>query len=251
MRYYTRTEGDMGGNATVVLTGHGFADLDHDIGPFTSEVVCTLADSRPVMDVQIVCPCPAKDGAPRHVSDTVTLRETLDFRAATTIRNSIAFAKAEDPDLSSAEMLAILTEGYLLFGIEAWSLTDEKNKAVPATKPEIRQAAGRSAPRRTDRGGGGHPVPAGDPRPFSPTGVDLIAAFVDGRVDVSEEGWGAQEPDAVEAILDFHYPDGRHRGDYWLARWRLQVISEYGYGHLARQEAAVENSKVTKLRRVR
>jgi hypothetical protein len=42
MRYYTRTEGDMGGNATVVLTGHGFSDLTRAIGPFQSEVVCTL-----------------------------------------------------------------------------------------------------------------------------------------------------------------------------------------------------------------
>lgn len=94
------------------------------------------------MDVQIACPCPPKDGEPRHATDSVTLRETLDFRAATTIRNSIAFAKAEDPDLSSAEMLAILTEGYLLHGIEAWTLVDLDDKkhvfAVPVSKPEIR-----------------------------------------------------------------------------------------------------------------
>jgi hypothetical protein len=46
MRYYTRTEGDMGGNATVVLTGHGFADLTHDIGPLTAEIVNTLTDAN-------------------------------------------------------------------------------------------------------------------------------------------------------------------------------------------------------------
>jgi hypothetical protein len=45
MRYYTRTEGDMGGNATVVLTGHGFADLNHVIGPMSAEVVNTLPDA--------------------------------------------------------------------------------------------------------------------------------------------------------------------------------------------------------------
>lgn len=45
MRYYTRTEGDMGGNATVVLTGHGFADLNHAIGPLSAEIVNTLADA--------------------------------------------------------------------------------------------------------------------------------------------------------------------------------------------------------------
>lgn len=42
MRYYTRTEGDMGGNATVVLTGHGFSNLNLAIGPYQAEVVNTL-----------------------------------------------------------------------------------------------------------------------------------------------------------------------------------------------------------------
>jgi hypothetical protein len=46
MRYYTRTEGDMGGNATVVLTGRGFADLNHAIGPLSGEIVNTLADAN-------------------------------------------------------------------------------------------------------------------------------------------------------------------------------------------------------------
>ena len=46
MRYYTRTEGDMGGNATVVLTGHGFAALNHDIGALSAEIVNTLADAQ-------------------------------------------------------------------------------------------------------------------------------------------------------------------------------------------------------------
>jgi hypothetical protein len=45
MRYYTRTEGDMGGNATVVLTGHGFADLEHALGPLSAEIVNTLDDA--------------------------------------------------------------------------------------------------------------------------------------------------------------------------------------------------------------
>jgi hypothetical protein len=45
VRYYTRVEGDMGGNATVILNGHGFAALDHDIGPLSAEIVNTLADA--------------------------------------------------------------------------------------------------------------------------------------------------------------------------------------------------------------
>lgn len=95
------------------------------------------------MDVTIACPCPPKaDGGPRHEQDTVTLRETLGFEAATAIRNNLAFAKASDPDMSSGDAMALLTTNYLLHGVEAWTLVDldDKKRAfpVPVTKPEIR-----------------------------------------------------------------------------------------------------------------
>ncbi len=96
------------------------------------------------MDVQIECLCPPKaDGEPRHPFDTVTLRETLDFRQATAVRNGISFAKLEDPDLGSADIMAILTEGYILNGVEAWTIQglDDKGRpfAMPVTKPNIRE----------------------------------------------------------------------------------------------------------------
>lgn len=43
MRYYTRAEGESGGNTTVILTGHGFYDPDSFGGVFRSTVVNTLA----------------------------------------------------------------------------------------------------------------------------------------------------------------------------------------------------------------
>jgi len=46
MRYYTRSEGEIGGNTTVVLTGHAFYDPDDLGGVFTSEVVNTLPESE-------------------------------------------------------------------------------------------------------------------------------------------------------------------------------------------------------------
>lgn len=96
------------------------------------------------MNVDIACICPRKaDGEPRHDHDTVTLRETLDFRQATAIRNAVAFAKAEDEQIGSGEMLAILTEGYVLHGIEAWTVQglDDKGRvfALPCTKTAIRE----------------------------------------------------------------------------------------------------------------
>lgn len=41
-RYYTRAEGESGGNSTVVLTGHAFYDAVEFGGVFTSEVVNTI-----------------------------------------------------------------------------------------------------------------------------------------------------------------------------------------------------------------
>ena len=44
-RYYTRTEGDVGGNTVVVLTAHAFYDPNDFNGVFTSTVVNTLASA--------------------------------------------------------------------------------------------------------------------------------------------------------------------------------------------------------------
>ena len=43
MRYYTRAEGEIGGNTTVILTGHAFYDATH---VFTSVAVTTLAEGE-------------------------------------------------------------------------------------------------------------------------------------------------------------------------------------------------------------
>ena len=45
MRYYTRTEGEIGGNTVVVLTGHAFYDPTYLGGAFESTVVNTLAEA--------------------------------------------------------------------------------------------------------------------------------------------------------------------------------------------------------------
>lgn len=91
------------------------------------------------MDVQVPCPCPHKaDGEPRHTSDTVTLREQLDFRSATTIRKAIQIVRADDPGAGAAEVLGAMSEHYLLAGIERWTLTDDRNKPVEVSRTTIR-----------------------------------------------------------------------------------------------------------------
>ena len=88
------------------------------------------------MDVTIICPCPAKpDGGTRHPDgDTVTLKETLDFRSVTAIRTNISML--EDGS-NIGDIMATLTEGYLVYGIAAWSFVDEKGKPLPVSRAAI------------------------------------------------------------------------------------------------------------------
>lgn len=91
------------------------------------------------MNVTIACPCPPKpDGQPRHITDTVTFRDRLDFRGGMVIRKAITMLKVEDPDSGAAEVLAAMSEHYMLEGISGWTLVDDKGKPVEADKTAIR-----------------------------------------------------------------------------------------------------------------
>jgi hypothetical protein len=87
------------------------------------------------MDVTIDCICPETP----HESDTVTLRDRLDFRSASTILKAVQLMGAGDEDVDTAEILALLTENYLIYGIESWTLVDVKRKPVPVGKAAIRE----------------------------------------------------------------------------------------------------------------
>ena len=89
--------------------------------------------------MDIPCICPPIEGKPRHATDSVTLRERLDFRSSLAAQNAIYFLKGTDPDASEADVLAALTESYLLSGVEAWSVVGVDGKPVEPTKPAIRE----------------------------------------------------------------------------------------------------------------
>jgi hypothetical protein len=92
------------------------------------------------MNVKIDCVCPRKaDGSKRHDQDTITLRDKLGFHEATSIRNQLKFMKSDDPDISHGEILAAMTEHYLIFGVETWTLVDDKGKRVPVSRAAIRE----------------------------------------------------------------------------------------------------------------
>jgi hypothetical protein len=90
------------------------------------------------MEIPCLCP-PKKDGTPRHEKDTVTFKETLDFKTRTIARKTIGLLGMQEGGSPMAEVLATLTEFYLLYCIESWSLVDEKGKPVPVSKEAIRE----------------------------------------------------------------------------------------------------------------
>lgn len=91
------------------------------------------------MDVPCICP-PLAGGAIRHPDgDRIELRERLDFRSSLAAQNAVYVLRFEDPDASGGDILAVLTESYLLSGIESWTVTGEDGKPIPATRANIRE----------------------------------------------------------------------------------------------------------------
>lgn len=93
------------------------------------------------MDVRVDCLCPPNAaGEVRHPDgDTVTLRDKLDLRASLGIRNVAILAREGDPDAANGEILAVLTEGYILAGVVAWSIVDAHGKPTEPTRAAIRE----------------------------------------------------------------------------------------------------------------
>jgi len=91
------------------------------------------------MDVHIACVCPPKGDDLRHPDgDTVTLRDVLDFHRATTITKAISLVDNDDESSRAAEILATLSEFYVLMGVERWTLRDVSNKPIPVGNSEVR-----------------------------------------------------------------------------------------------------------------
>jgi hypothetical protein len=87
-------------------------------------------------EIECVCP-PRTDGSVRHPEgDTVTLRTSLGFTSAITVRNVIALLAREE-GFDDTDILAALTEKYLYLGIESWTIEDAKGKPVPVTRGAI------------------------------------------------------------------------------------------------------------------
>jgi hypothetical protein len=88
-----------------------------------------------VSSVEVDCLCPNRP----HEKDTITLRETLDFRSAMTLRKAVILLKEADPDADTADILAAMTDRYVVLGVESWTLVDEKRKPIEVTRAAIRE----------------------------------------------------------------------------------------------------------------
>lgn len=85
------------------------------------------------MDVTIRCECPGE-----HVTDTVTFFDRLDFRRATIIGKALTFIENTDPATRPAEVLATLSEYYLLYGVQSWSIVGPDRKVLDVNTAAIR-----------------------------------------------------------------------------------------------------------------
>jgi hypothetical protein len=90
--------------------------------------------------VNVSCLCPRKGAEVRHpAGDTINLKERLDFRTALTMRKSVVLLKTINEEASTEEILAVLTESYLLYGVESWSLVDAKDQPIPVNATTVGQ----------------------------------------------------------------------------------------------------------------
>ena len=93
------------------------------------------------MPIRCVCP-PKADGSPRHAGDTITLRDTLGFVQTQTARNAALLLRQDAVNdgepLDPAEVLAVLTEQYVLQGVSAWTLVGEDGKPIPVSRATLR-----------------------------------------------------------------------------------------------------------------
>lgn len=85
--------------------------------------------------IAVACPCP---GTPHPDGDTVELREKLDLHAGVAVQRLVIDANQAGVGLGAAELVGILSEGYLIYGVEGWSFLNEQGLPLPCTKDTIR-----------------------------------------------------------------------------------------------------------------
>jgi len=82
------------------------------------------------------CLCP--DGGHGEEGDTIPLRPQLDYTAVRAIRYAGNITRSDDAESSIASLMAVMSEGFLLHGVESWTLREGK-KPIEPDKAAIRK----------------------------------------------------------------------------------------------------------------
>ena len=200
---------------------------------------------------------------------TVYLRDRFDFATGQAVRYAIVAKAAELreeygvgdnqelPDDALPDLRAAIAEHEIIRGVESWSFPQ---KVTRASVREVIMANDERATVVAEACDGLYAKQVISPlallgsnsSPDTPTSESTSQPT--SSSSTSEESPGgvdpvAEAPEAIEAILDFHYPDGRHRDDYERARWRLQFLAETGLGWRLRSADAEEDDAVKRLGR--
>ncbi len=146
--------------------------------------------------------------------ETVTLRDRLGFREATTITMALATFPEENPELRASAMLAMMSEWYIVYGVESWTLD------LPVTEANIRDnllthpdvivlveaavahyqeqvvdplvKAARSSSPRSQTNGSTSRTPRGAKRPRKPSKPSLIT-----HIPTDDTGTTSSSPDGA------------------------------------------------------
>ena len=79
-------------------------------------------------------------GTPHPDGDFVYLRPKLRFVHTSAIKYELVLARqAAGGNLSVSDTLAILSQGYVLHGVDSWNLTDAQGKPRPVTQAEVEE----------------------------------------------------------------------------------------------------------------
>ena len=93
------------------------------------------------MSVHVDCLCPlTPEGKTRHdTGDTIELKVPLDFRSAATMQHAVNVLRITSGDdaLETEQILGVLTEAYLRYGIRSWTLVDTAGEPIPVSPTNV------------------------------------------------------------------------------------------------------------------
>jgi hypothetical protein len=68
----------------------------------------------------------------------VFLKDKLNLHDGIAVQHLIIAANQPSDRMDAAHLTGILAEGYLLYGVEAWTLVDENGHTIPVTRDTVR-----------------------------------------------------------------------------------------------------------------